>query len=207
MAKRPLYTNEFFVSDGPIDPGRWSSIDRRVLFLTKGVNAGNGSDKNWSLPKTIRCKWEGPEYKIWWTAAHWAYGIHRLSQDLLPPPPKYMEPWEVVEEDVKKAFLSTAVVNIKKREGGPLSDDDDLKNYVDEDRDLLKRQVNYLNPDFVVCCNTWHLVKAIWPDAKEISELVPKIDKMLVLNFWHPANRFPDVMNYYTVLGLLQQAL
>ena len=112
---------KFFVSDGPIDPGRWSSVDRRVLFLAKGVNAGNGSDKNWSLPKTIRCKWEG----------------------------------------------------------GPSSDDDNLKIYVDEDRDLLERQVNYLNPEFVVCCNTWHLVKAIWPDAKEISELVPKIDKML----------------------------
>ena len=98
-------------------------------------------------------------------------------------------------------------MNIINRGGGPSSDDDDLKSYVDEDGNLLKRQVNCLNPDFVVCCNTWYLVKAIWPDAKEISELVLKIDKMLVLNFWHPAKRFPDVMNYYTVFGLLQQAL
>ena len=42
---------------------------------------------------------------------------------------------------------------------------------------------------------------------RRFSERVLKIDDMLVLNFWHPANRFPGEMNYYTALALLQQAL
>ena len=43
--------------------------------------------------------------------------------------------------------------------------------------------------------------------AKQISELVYDIDGMLVLDFWHPANRFPDVMSYYTTVVLLHQGL
>ena len=68
--KRPLYTNEIFVSNGPIDWDCWDKFHCRVLDLAKEVNAGNGSDKNWSLPETIRCEWEGPKYKIWWTAGY-----------------------------------------------------------------------------------------------------------------------------------------
>ena len=201
--ERPQYKNKEFVSDGPIDWERWNKTEWRVLFLAKEVNAGEG--KNWSLPETIRCEWGGPRFKIWWTAAYWAYGIQNLSQDLLPPNPKYKELWDEVEE----AFLSTAIVNIKKREGGPSSDDDDLSKYVDEDGDknLLRKQVSCLNPNFVVCCNTWHLVKDVWPNAEKVSEQVYKIDDMLVLDFWHPSNRYPDVMNYYTALALLHQVL
>ena len=199
--KRPRYKNKEFVSDGPIDWERWNKTERRVLFLAKEVNAGES--KNWSLPETIRCVWKGPMNKIWWTAGYWAYGIHRLKRDSIPPNPKCEKLWD----DVRESFLSTAVVNIKKREGGPSSDDDDLIKYVHEDGDLLKKQVESLSPNFVVCCNTWHLVKDVWSNAEKVSEQVYKIDDMLVLDFWHPANRFPDVMNYYSVLVLLQQAL
>ena len=33
------------------------------------------------------------------------------------------------------------------------------------------------------------------------------MDGMLVLDFWHAANRFPNEMNYYTALALLHQVL
>ena len=87
------------------------------------------------------------------------------------------------------------------------SNDDDLRKYVREDGDLLKQQVECLSPHVMVCCNTWPLVKDVWSHAEQISELVHSIDDMLVLDFWHPANRYPDVMNYYTVALLLHRAL
>ena len=55
--------------------------------------------------------------------------------------------------------------------------------------------------------NTWRLVKNLWPCVKQISERVISIDGMLVLDFWHPANRYPDVMGYYTASALLHRAL
>ena len=30
---------------------------------------------------------------------------------------------------------------------------------------------------------------------------------VLVLDYWHPANQFPDIMNYYGLMGIYQQAL
>ena len=83
-----------------------------------------------------------------------------------------------------------------------------MRRYVVEDGDLLKQQIVCLNPHVVVCCNTWHLVREdVWPHAKRVSELVHRMNGMLVLDFWHPANQYPNVMNYYTVLALLHQAL
>ena len=110
-------------------------------------------------------------------------------------------------KEVTESVLASAVVNIKKSGGRSSSNDDDLRKYVREDGDLLKQQVKCLSPHVMVCCNTWPLVKDVWPHAKQISEQVHTIDGMLMLDFWHPANRYPDVMNYYTVAILLHRAL
>ena len=198
-----LHATETFVCDGPIDPDRWLKIERRVLFLAKEAYRGDGSRESWNLPELVREEWKGPKYKLWWTLGYWAYGIQRLTNGPIPSNPKDGQLWKEVTESV----LASAVVNIKKSGGRSISNDDDLRKYVREDGDLLKQQVKCLSPHVMVCCNTWHLVKDVWPPAKQISELVYDIDGMLVLDFWHPANRFPDVMSYYTTAVLLHQGL
>ena len=110
-------------------------------------------------------------------------------------------------KEVTESVLASAVVNIKKSRGCSSSSSDDLLQYVTADGDLLKQQVACLSPHVVICCNTWHLVKNLWPRVKQISERVISIDGMLVLDFWHPANRYPDVMGYYTASALLHRAL
>lgn len=200
--ERPLYKNQVFVSDGAIDWECWNKSECRVLFIAKEPNSSEGM--NWSLNEMIRCKWKGPYNKLW-TVAYWAYGIQKLGHNSIPSNPYYNELWDEVSE----ALLSTAIVNIKKTEGGSYSDDDKLRKFIDDDRDkdLLKKQIGCLNPNFVVCCKTWHLVKDVWLNTEKVSERVYKIDDMLVLDFWHFANRFPIVMNYYTAMALLQQAI
>ena len=201
---REPHTTATFISDGPIDPNRWSRAERRVLFLAKEAYGEMGPGKTWDLPELVREEWKGPKYKFWWTLGYWAYGIQRLTNGAIPSSPMDSERWEEVTE----AVLASAVVNIKKSGGKSSSSDDDLRKYVVEDRDLLKQQVASLSPHVVVCCNTWSLVKEyVWPRAKQISELVHSIDGTLVLDFWHPANRYPNVMSYYTALALLYRAL
>ena len=153
----------------------------------------------------VREEWKGPKYNFWWTLGYWAYGIQRLTNGPIPS-----SPWagkQHRKEEVTESVLASAVANIKKSGGRSSSNDDDLRKYVREDGDLLKQQVECLSPHVMVCCNTWPLVKDVWPHAEQISELVHSIDDMLVLDFWHPANRYPDVMNYYTVALLLHRAL
>ena len=202
--KRPPHDTETFVSDGPIDADRWrKSGRRRVLFLAKEAYGEIGPGKTWDLPKLVREDWEVPRSKFWWTLGYWAYGVQRLTNGPIPPNPKAGELWVEVTE----AILASAVVNIKKSGGRSRSNEADLRQHVSNDADLLKKQVECLRPDVMVCCNTWHLVKDVWPHAKHVSEQVYKIDRMWVLDFWHPANHYPDVMNYYTVVLLLHRAL
>ena len=200
---RPPHNTETFVSDGPIDPNRWLEIERRVLFLAKEAHWEGRRDKTWDLPKLIREEWKGPRKKLWWTLGYRAYGIQRLTSGPIPSNPKCRQ----FREEVTESVLASAVVNIKKSRGRPSSSDDDLRRAVAADGELLKQQVACLSPHIVVCCKTWHLVKNLWPNATQISEQVYDVDGMLVLDFWHPANRYPDVMNYYTVTVLLHRAL
>ena len=200
---RPPHDTETFVSDGPIDPNRWSEIEPRVLFLAKEAHWEDRPDETWDLPKLIREEWKGPRKKLWWTLGYWAYGIQRLTSGPIPSNPKDGQFWNEVTESV----LASAIVNIKKSRGRSSSSDDDLRKYAQKDGDLLKQQVACLSPHIVVCCRTWDLVRNLWPNATQISERVHNIDGMRVLDFWHPANRYPDVMNYYTVTVLLHRAL
>ena len=200
---RPIHATSTFVSDGPIDPNRWLKIEPRVLFLMKEAYGDTGPGETWDLPELIREDWKGPKYKLWWTLGYWAYGIQRLTNGPIPSNPWDDQRWEQVRESV----LGSAVVNIKKSRGRSQSNNDDLRRYVFKDGDLLKRQVKCLSPHVMVCCSTWNLVKDLWPQTEEISERVYRIDGMQVLNFWHPANRYPDVMNYYTLAVLLHRAM
>ena len=200
---RPPHNTETFVSDGPIDLNRWSKIECRVLFLAKEAHWEGRSDKTWDLSKLIREEWKGPRKKLCWTMGYWAYGIQRLTNGPIPANPKDNQLWTEVTE----SLLASAVVNIKKSRGRSSSSDDDLRRAVAADGDLLKQQVACLNPHIVVCCKTWHLVKNLWPNATQTSERVHDIDGVLVIDFWHPANFYPDVMNYYTITTLLHRAL
>ena len=199
------HTDGTFISDGPIDPSRWSDAKPRVLFLAKEAYGYKGPGQTWDLPEVVRE--EKKPGKFWWTLGYWAYGIqHQLRTGGIPS-----SPWTGGQhgiEEVKESVLQSAILNLKKSDGLPGSNDDDLRQYVRNDGDLLRRQVECLSPDVMVCCYTWHLVKdQVWADAESISERVFRVDDILVLDFWHPANRYPDVLCYFAALGLLQRAL
>ena len=200
----PAHGKGTFISDGPIDPDSWRTVGRRVLFLAKEAYGDVGRGNRWDLPTLVRDEWKGPKYKFWWTLGYWAYGIQRLTDGPIPASPISAGLWR----EVSASVMASALVNVKKSRGRSLSDDDDLRRYVAMDKELLGQQVKCLNPHIVVCCNTWKLLKdEVWPFAERVSERVHRIDDMLVLDYWHPANRFPDVMGYYAALVLLQRAL
>ena len=202
--KFPLHADKTFVRDGPIDWKKWSSVSRRVLFLGKEAYGEAQTGKSWDLPALVREEWRGPKYKFWWTLGYWAYGIQRLRKGQIPISPFSQELWD----DVTEAVLATSLVNIKKSGGRSSSDDNNLQRYVHKDGNLIGEQVNCLSPHVVVCCSTWTLLKNdVWPHAEQVSERVYRVNEMLILDYWHPANRFPDVMGYYTAIALLHQAL
>ena len=203
-SKRPPHVDRTFVRDGPIDWKEWSKISRRVLFLAKEAYGESDSGESWDLSKLVREEWKGPKYKFWWTLGYWAYGIQRLKKERLPTSPFSEGLWD----DVTESVLATSLVNVKKSGGRVSSDDDELQWYVHKDRCLISEQVECLSPHVVVCCSTWALVKNdLWPRAEQVSERVYRTGDMLLLDYWHPANRFPEVISYYAIVALLHQGL
>lgn len=203
-SKYPLHADRAFVRDGPIDWKKWSKVSCRVLFLAKEAYGESEFGRSWDLSRLVREEWKGPRYKFWWTLGYWAYGIQRLRTGHIPVSPFSKE----LSKDVTESVLATSIVNIKKSGGTSSSDEDDLEQYMRQDSRLISEQVKYLGPDVVVCCSTWALAKSfMWPNAEQVSERVHRVDDMLVLDYWHPANRFPNVLGYYAAVALLHQAV
>lgn len=107
-----------------------------------------------------------------------------------------------------EALLSAATVNIKKSAGRPESTAEDLRSYADRDGDLIKRQVELIAPDIVICGGTWDYVKRLWPAARPAYDhQVWRINSIDFIDFWHPANRWPDSLLYYALGWLIQNGI
>jgi len=203
--ERPHHKGEVFISDGMIDPERWEDSSKRsILFLLKEAYGEPDLSESWDLCSLIRDEWKGPKYKLWWTAAYWAYALQEYNSNRTPPFPAYDSVWGESGERPREALLCSSVVNIKKSRGKPSSDPEDIRNYVDLDGDLVVRQVGLLAPDIVVCGGTWDYVKGLWPGAVRVSERVLRVDEVPFVDFWHPANHYPNVLNYYGLCGIVQ---
>ena len=169
-----------------------------MLLLKEAYTFDDESHKNgFDLRVLIRDVWKGPKYKMWWTAAYWCYAVHNATYTS-PIFPKDKS------EDLSNALMSSAVVNIKKSSGKKSSDNQDLIWYVENDHEYIQKQIEWINPEFIICCGTWSLVnKRLWPNAKEIYDKVWLADSYKLIDFGHPANQFPNDLQYYALSSLL----
>jgi hypothetical protein len=142
--------------------------------------------------------WGGPQYNIWWNASYYALAVQVASNRHLPAFPG--------SEIAAEAFLSSAVINIKKSGGKSKSDSDELLRYARRDRALLLEQVRLIRPDVVVSGNVWNCIEHLWPGVEQIYDLAWSADGMLFLDLWHPAARFSHQLNYYAIAALVRGA-
>lgn len=190
-----------FIRDGIIDPGRWSQAPRKVLFILREAYGDPTDTEGWDLRTVIR-EWDGPKYKIWWTVSYWAYALHRASLHSVPPFPVDATAFKAA----RQALLSCAAINIKKSGGKSSSDLDDLASYANSDGIFIRRQVDLIAPQIVVCGNVWSLIQRFWPDARQVYDAVWEAGGRTIIDFWHPANQFPNQLNYYALAALLQNS-
>lgn len=204
---RPIHKGQFFIEDGIIDEELWHKSGVKILFLLKeAYDSDPNVTKEWNLSDVIREEWKGPKFKIWWTAALWAYGLKNINEDNFRGFPEGYK----ANPKVKDAFLSSAIVNLKKSKGVSSSSDENLKEYMESDYDLILRQIAEIKPLVVVCCSTWHLIEPYLDDIKKICDLVYKSNGTSYVDFWHPSNHYPNKLNYYalcSVVSISRQSL
>ena len=206
-ADEEFHTGKPFIYDGIIDPEKWAKSFRKVLLLLKEAYPYDEKTTRdgFDLCSLIKDEWKGVKYKMWKSAAYWCHAVQHTSSRPLD--------FCLIKDNMdalSESLLSSAVVNIKKSDGHSVSDDSDLKHYVDHDHEKIRKQVDLIGPNIVICCNTWHLVKdKVWPEtigAYKIYDRVWKVGTYHIIDYWHPANQFPDVLQYYGLNSILMNS-
>lgn len=200
------HKNEVFVEDGVVCPEIWFSNKIRPLFLLKEAYGGN---INWSL--TDELTKDGKIVKLWKTVSIWTKGLLKTTE-------KYIEKYDDKDTEFRKFnneyLKSIAVINVKKSKGESNSKRDIIQNYAELDAILLKRQLKICDPTIIICGFTIQpLNKILDYDIKQFKNenLFYHIElnghDVLVLDYWHPSNQFPAIMNYYGLVNIYQQGL
>ena len=204
---KPMHTKNCFIQDGIIDPERWSKAKRKILFINKEAHDGEIPDPDgFDLRKIILKTRNGvPTRGTYKVVATWAYALHNASANPADPFPS----WHKIDQDLQReALLSCAVMNIKKSRGKTSSLHNDLETFVKEDGLFIKKQVDLINPDIIVCGHVWYLIQHLWSDCRQVYDDVFEVeaDGRTFIAFWHPANHAPEQMNYYALAALLQNS-
>ncbi len=93
---------------------------------------------------------------------------NECTESHIPKFPTTNEEYEIC----KNSLLNSAIVNIKKSNGHSSSDFEDLGNYLKEDIFLLKEQIENIDPDIILCGNTFEFLKMIFPDIQPCEEKI-----------------------------------
>lgn len=199
------HRDSVFVKDGVVCPEQWFSQDVRPLFLLKEAHGGS---EDWDLTGYLRS--DGSASNMWKRIAEWTYGLlstkkNEIASYTVDPGHNKLGNYHLKQ---------IAAVNVKKSDGQKESDMDTIRAYAEFDHDRLKKQIEYCDPTVIVCCATVSALDAIL--KKHIRE--PRNDNcyyftdinghsVMVLDYWHPANRYPAIMNYYGLMGIYNAAL
>lgn len=201
-----------FISDGAVNPEIYEHTKPKIVFFLKEAYS-QGEYKTWSLTEWLN---NGSMTKMWGTVAEWTYGIKNTTATVIAPKP-------YLSKEEKTDLLKTiAIVNVKKSNGQKSSDYNDLLTYAESDYFHLRKELDILAPDIIICGNNSSLLRLLYgakiqegkvsKDGAINAEFMHKngyaiVGNQIIIDYYHPANQYPTMLNYYTVCSLYQQAL
>ena len=193
--------NSYLFEDGIVDPDNY----RGVLFLLKEAYSKEQKFGERNLVGTLAK--EGP-WGMWNRVCEWVNGIENTTENRV-------ERFRKFSDEEKRGSLShLAVINVKKINGTPTSDDSDLQKYVEENKDILRREVESIQPKLIVCGYTFRYLQTIFDiKTKRKSDnwyywlTLDGLGTVLVLDYYHPAVQYPSLLTYYGITNIYQQAL
>lgn len=200
---------DFFIPDGIVNQDVWNNGNqKRILYVLKeayGTDWGNKTLASW-------LRIDHPRTRIWSRIARLTYGIEHSEKDGIARYKEYLS-----DAEHAAALDQIAVLNLKKSGGESTSNYDEIDAYAAADRNEILAEINLIDPEIIVCGSTFGslLTKVLCRTALTdktrndnwyyYMEICGK--ERLVIDYYHPANRWPDLMNYYGLIGIYQQAL
>lgn len=191
----------FLISDGVVDTEHYAGI----LFFLKEAYSREQVFGEWDLAKGLADT--GP-WGMWHHVAKWTYGLLNTDETCVAP-------FCDINWDMRNAMLrKIAVVNVKKVNGASTSENEDLEQYVKNNEDALRKEIVHVKPKIIICGGTFNFLKDIF--GMQISRSCDNLyywmdlgmgEKVLVLDYYHPAARYPEILSYYGLVNIYQQAL
>ncbi len=212
MKHEPPYGK--FVRDGIVNPDKWAIQEPKICFI---MPEAGGYDDLEKFPEghDLAEEWnkKGCFTKLMFKFAVWVQAVYDSFFD---PVPYVKKPIMDQKNDLIRAI---SIVNIKKSDGQKVPQLDLVKKFAQEDATELRKQIELINPDVILCCGVFRFLVGTPPeDAKtkrkrdfvfyrdelvKGSKLAHKWGDKLIMDFWHPAQAYyPMMMNnvhYYTV--------
>jgi len=202
-----------FIADGLICPEEWSRRKPKILFVLKEAYCDRATEYN--LCDEL-CN-DGPWGSVWNRCAEWSYGITESSA--ASPIPAYAN---LNRELANKYLRRVAVLNLKKSDGLSSSSLSEIEKYAEYDRAEIKREIEIINPDIIICGYVFSILQNCVYEKSLMGsgEFADKWNNnwyywttamtgrpTLVIDFYHSANHFPAVLNYYALTGIYYQAI
>lgn len=196
-----------FISDGIVNNESWySGRHKKIAYILKEAY---GEKQNWSLTKWLAQT--KPTTLLWKRVIEWTYGIQNTTAETIAA---YSS---AIYETNRHLFEQIAVVNLKKSNGKSASSSQEIEAYAVADQVELRKQLEIIAPDIIICGSTFQMLNRIY-DHKIRPQGVScenwfyfsntiSANTTLVIDYYHPANHYPSLVNYYAVVNIYQQAL
>ena len=201
-----------FIPDGIVNRELWNDTEhKKILYVLKEAYVGKNEDA-YDLAKWLRE--DHPDRRIWNRVARWTYGIQNTSVNEIA---RYIPDVDENVELREQLFEQIAVINLKKSNGGSTSVIEEVAAYAQADREEIIRELQLIDPDIVICGSTfWILYQIVF--GKEPLKGEAACDnwyyylnldgkERLYIDYYHPANQWADLVNYYAITNIYQQAL
>lgn len=202
------HNKHVFIWDGVVCPEKWFSQKVRPMFLLKEAYHGTG---DWDLIQDhLLTDGKIGKHITWKRVSQWTHGLLHTSNTYLCP---------FVDEGTMHYFGNEqlhqiAVVNVKKSNGAKGSKKNNILRYAEYDRAELRREIELIDPTVIVCgytISSLHVIMGCDMKDSQNPNLYYFIrlngHDVIVLDYYHPSNHYPDIMNYYGLMGIYQQAL
>lgn len=191
------------IEDGVLDEVRYSNSDIKIMVLLKepyGKIHENSIIQKFNQDNALI--WDAT-YK---TVAKWLYGVRGYIRTGEMPKYPYkgakIDMYSESDGDIFNSFMSCALVNVKKtNEGNSTTKHSDVVKYVNENRALLMEQIESINPEIVLCGNTFGYYKQMFGKLQQIEKVenttyLYRDRTRYLIDYWHPARRVSDESMY-----------
>lgn len=227
----PKYNPKVFVKDGIVDEESYKRQDKKILFVLKeaylkdkgGIYKSDNEDhdvREWLKDKNMAHNRGilSVSPATWRRIMEWTYGIRHTDETVSAefPDEIYIKTDREydVERFITEFFGTIAVMNIKKSYGRSISKNYNLTEYAREFKTQLKKEIEIISPDIIVCCGTANMLNAVYDGEirKALNSgdhcIFPKNGRTIVIKTCHPANRHVDKKYMFNaVVNAYRQAL